>query len=134
MTDRPPFDSLDFLYIPSRDVASDASYFARTLGGRVVFAIEAWNTRVAMVEMTPGPPHLLFTDHVEGDVPILIYRVADLSSTLDRLEASGWARETVFEIPQGPCSSFRSPGGHRLAIYQMTRPEVVESFEGRADF
>jgi hypothetical protein len=134
MANEPPFDSLDFLYIPSRDVAADAAYFARTLGGRVVFAIEEWNTRVAMVEMTPEPPHLLFTDHVEGEIPILIYRVADLSTTLDRLKAAGWDQESVFEIPQGPCCSFRSPGGHRLAVYELTRPEVASQFAGRTDF
>ncbi len=128
------FQSLDFLYMPSRDVAGDAAYFSRTLGGRIVFAIEEWNTRVAMVEMTPGPPHLLFTDHVEGDAPIMIYRVSDLTTTLRQLEGAGWIRDTVFEIPQGPCCSFRAPGGHRLALYELTRPEVREHFDGRIDF
>jgi hypothetical protein len=128
------FQSLDFLYIPSADVAADAAYFTNTLGGRMVFAIEEWNTRVAMVELTSDPPHLLFTDHVEGERPILIYRVADLPGTLDRLTKAGWERESVFEIPQGPCCSFRTPGGHRLAVYELIRPEVGAHFEGRRDF
>lgn len=29
---------------------------------------------------------------------------------------------------------FRTPGGHRIAVYQRTRPEVVRHFEGRRDF
>jgi hypothetical protein len=134
MAETAAFGSLDFLYIPSADVAADAAYFTSTLGGRMVFAIEEWNTRVAMVELSSGPPRLLFTDHVEGERPILIYRVADLRATLDRLTTAGWEREAVFEIPHGPCCSFRTPGGHRLAVYQLTRPEVGAHFEGRRDF
>lgn len=134
MADSAPFESLDFLYVPSRDVAADSAYFARTLGGRVVFAIQEWGTRVAMVEMTPGPPQLLFTDHVEGDAPILIYRTGDLSASLEELREAGWEEESVFEIPHGPCCSFRAPGGQRVAIYELTRPEVGSHFEGRFDF
>lgn len=129
-----PFESLDFLYIPTRDVAGDAAYFTDVLGGTLVFAIEEWRTRVAMVEMTAGPPHLLFTDHVDGERPILIYRVEDLDGTLERLTVEGWERESAFEIPQGPCCSFRTPGGHRVAVYELARPQVAEHFKGRIDF
>ncbi|HEY6628509.1 MAG TPA: VOC family protein [Acidimicrobiia bacterium] len=129
-----PFESLDFLYIPTQDVAGDAAYFTDVLGGTLVFAIEEWRTRVAMVEMTVGPPHLLFTDHVDGERPILIYRVEDLEATLERLTADGWERDSVFEIPQGPCCSFRTPGGHRVAVYVLARPEVADHFKGRIDF
>jgi hypothetical protein len=38
------------------------------------------------------------------------------------------------EIPQGPCCSFRTPGGHRIALYQLTRAEVAPHFDGRRDF
>ncbi len=115
-------------------MAADASYFSGVLGGELIFAIQEWNTRVAMVRMSPMPPDLLFTDHVEGERPILIYRVADLAATLTRLESEGWEPEGVFEIPQGPCCSFRTSGGHRVAVYQPTRPEVVAHFNGRRDF
>jgi hypothetical protein len=87
-----------------------------------------------MVEMTAGPPHLLFTDHVEGQTPILIYRVGDLNATLEALTADGWEKNSVFEIPQGPCCSFRTPSGHRLAVYEMSRPEVAAHFRDRIDF
>jgi hypothetical protein len=128
------FESLDYLYMPSRDVAADARYFTEVLGGELVFAIEEWRTRVAMVRMSDTPPDLLFTDHLEGERPILIYRVADLAATITQLESEGWEREGVFEIPQGPCTSFHTIGGHRLAIYQPTRPEVISHFTGRRDF
>lgn len=129
-----PFDRLDFLYTPSTDVAADLEYFTEVLGGRFVFAIESGDTRVAAVELTEGPPLLLLADHVEGERAILVYRVRDLSASLASMEERGWERERTFEIPHGPCSSFRTPGGHRVALYQLTRPEVVDHFMGRRDF
>ena len=128
------FEQLDFLYMPSRDVAADLAYFTEVLGGRVVFAIEGMETRVAAVELTEGPPLILLADHVEGDRAILVYRVSDLTSALDELETRGWKREHTFEIPHGPICSFRSPGGHRIALYQLTRPEVADHLAGRRDF
>jgi hypothetical protein len=129
-----PFEQLDFLYVPSGDVAGDMAHTSEVLGGRVVFAIEAMGTRVAAIELTTGPPLLLLTDHLEGDRPIFVYRVPDLTLALSQLETRGWKREGVFEIPQGPCCSFRTHGGHRFALYQLTRPEATAHFEGRRDF
>lgn len=135
MTDQStPFQQLDFVYTPSRDVAADLGYFSEVLGGRVVFAVEAMGTRVAAVQFTEGPPLVLLADHVEGDRPILVYRVADLGAALVALAARGWERQQSLEIPQGPCCSFRTPGGHRIALYQLTRAEVASHFEGRRDF
>ncbi len=134
MADELPFEGLDFLYTPSRDVEADLAYFSTVLGGRVVFAIEAMGTKVAAIELAPDGPLLLLTDHVEGERTILVYRVADLSSTLTALEERGWEREATFEIAHGPCCSFRTPEGHRLAVYELTRPEAAAHFEGRRDF
>jgi hypothetical protein len=130
----PPFEQLDFLYIPSADVAADARYFAEVLGGKVVFAIDDGGTRAAMVEMTPHPPRLIFTDHLEGERAIMIYRVPKLREALKHLASRGWERESTFEIPQGPCCSFVSPAGHRVALYELKRPQVEEHFAGRFDF
>jgi catechol 2,3-dioxygenase-like lactoylglutathione lyase family enzyme len=129
-----PFEQLDFLYVPSGDVAADLAFFRDVLGGRVVFAIDSMGTRVAAVELTDGPPLFLLTDHLEGDRPILVYRVPDLAMAMEELEGRGWKRGSTFEIPHGPICSFTSPGGHRLAIYQLTRPEVAAHFEGQLDF
>ncbi len=129
-----PFQQLDFLYTPSGNVATDLVYFTEVLGGRVVFAVEAMGTKVAAVQFTTGPPLVLLADHVEGERPILVYRVADLGAVLAGLEARGWQRQRTLEIPHGPCCSFRTPGGHRIALYQLTRPEVVAHFNGRRDF
>jgi hypothetical protein len=34
----------------------------------------------------------------------------------------------------GPASSFVTPAGHRIALYQLSRPGVLEHFMGRQDF
>ncbi len=99
-----------------------------------VFAIDAMGTKVAAVELTEGPPLVLLTDHVEGERPILVYRVDRLPTALEDLTGRGWERGSTFEIPHGPCCSFRTPGGHRVALYELARPEVAEHFAGRFDF
>jgi hypothetical protein len=128
------FERLDFIYMPSRDVAADVAYFTDVLGGRLVFAIDGMGTRVAMVEMSAEPPRVLLAGHLEGDQPILVYRVEDLDATRRELRARGWEEGHGLEIPQGPVRSFSAPGGQRLAIYELTRPGVEESFAGRRDF
>jgi hypothetical protein len=130
----PPFEQLDFLYVPSSNVAADMGNLSEVLGGRVVFAIDAMGTRVAAIELTEGPPLILLTDHLEGERPILVYRVDDLSAALAALESRGWERERMLEIPHGPCCSFRTTGGHRFALYELLRPDVAAGFEGRRDF
>ena len=128
------FEQLDYVYMPSRDVASDVRWFTDVLGGRLVFAIDGMGTQVAMVELTVGPPRLLLAGHLEGDVPILVYRVADLGTAATAMLERGWSEGHRLEIPQGPVSEFTAPGGQRLAIYERTRPGVEASFEGRRDF
>jgi catechol 2,3-dioxygenase-like lactoylglutathione lyase family enzyme len=128
------FEQLDFIYMPSRDAAADVRYFTDVLGAELVFAVEGMGTRVAMVEMTDGPPHLLLAEHLEGEPPVMVFRVADLQQAVQRLEARGWKPGHTLEIPHGPVCSFTTPGGHRLAIYQLARPEVGEHFAGRRDF
>ena len=128
------FDHLDYIYTPSRDVAADVRYFTDVLGGRLVFAIEGMGARVAMIELTDEPPRILLADHLEGDVPILVYRVPNLAAARRELESRGWEGGHSLEIPQGPVCSFQARGGQRIAIYELTRPGVAEGFEGRRDF
>ncbi len=130
----PPFESLDFVYTPSEDVARDLASFETVLGGRVVFAIEDGGTRVAAVELSSDGPLVLLTDHLTGERPILVYRVADLLEAIAALEDRGWERGRSLEIPQGPCMSFSLRGGHRIALYQLVRPQVGAQFEGKRDF
>jgi len=128
------FEQLDYIYHPSRDVAADVSHFVDRLGATLVFAIEAMGTRVAMVELTDGPPQIVLAGHLEGERPILVYRVPDLDVATRELQALGADLGHSLEIPQGPVRSFVAPGGQRLAIYERSRPGVVDSFAGRRDF
>ena len=128
------FEQLDYVYMPSRDVAADVAYFIETLGAKLVFAIDAMGIRVAMVELGEESPRVLLAGHLEGERPILVYRVPQLADAMATLESRGWTPEGTFEIPQGPCCSFSTPGGHRIAIYELRRPEVVAHFAGRRDF
>lgn len=125
---------LDYLYTPSRDVAADVTFFTEVLGGRLGFAVEGMGARVAMIELTSGPPHVLLADHLEGERTIYVYRVDDLRKAISELTKRGLKRVQELEIPMGPCASFRAPRGHRLAIYQLARPDVLQHFLGRKDF
>jgi catechol 2,3-dioxygenase-like lactoylglutathione lyase family enzyme len=129
-----PIEALDLLYVPSRDVEADLTFYRDVLGARVAFAIEAMGTRVAEVVISPEGPRLVIAGHLSGDAPVLLHRVSDLDETLAQLGARGLRVERRVELPLGPCAIFRSPGGQRLGFYQLTRPEVDEQFLGRADF
>ena len=60
----PPFEALDFLYMPSRDVERDLAFFTEVIGGVLIFAIEAYGARVAQFRLSDGPPRLLLADHL----------------------------------------------------------------------
>jgi len=136
MSDREhfPFDRLDFVYMPSADVAGDVDYFTSVVGAKLAFAIEAFGTRVAMVRLSEEPPALLFAGHLAGERPVLVYRVDDLDSAIRELEEQGCEVSSRFGIPHGPCAEIETPGGHRVAIYELTRPEADGRLGGRRDF
>lgn len=127
------FGQLDFIYTPSADPAADRDYFVDVLGAEFVFAVEAGEERVAAVRFAESPL-LIFAGHLEGERPFLIYKVEDFEAALDEIVKRGWEEAERFEIPHGPCCTFETPGGHRVGVYQLTRPEVGEHFAGRRDF
>jgi len=100
----------------------------------VSFAVEGMGARVAMIELASGPPHVLLADHLEGDRPILVYRVEDLRKATAELKKRGLKKQHAVELPMGSASSFATPGGHRVALYELSRPGVLEHFKGRQDF
>jgi catechol 2,3-dioxygenase-like lactoylglutathione lyase family enzyme len=127
-------ESFDFLYMPSSDVARDLGYYRDVLGAEIVFAIEAFGTRVAQVRLTEGGPRLLLAGHLEGEAPVVLHRVDDLEATLADLRERGAVIEAEFGFPHGPAAELRTPGGQRLAFYALTRPEADERLAGRMDF
>lgn len=128
------FERLEFVYMPSRDVAADIAHYAERLGGEVVFAIERFETRVAMVSLAPGAPRLLLAQHLEGERPILLFRVADLDAACSELESRGLTLGPRFEFPFGFGNEITNPGPQRLAICDFSRAERGESITGRMDF
>jgi hypothetical protein len=89
-------------------------------------------TVVARVQVAGVGPAILLSGHLEGEVPILIYRVADYAAAVTRLREAGVDDLHEVEIPHGPCATFRV-AGQRLAVYELTRPGVDEHFAGRID-
>ena len=108
--------------------------FIDVLGGRLAFAIEGMGARVAMVELASGPPHVLLADHLEGDRPVLVYRVANLEETVAAMKKRGLKKPVRVELPIGPAATFTVGGGHRVAVYEGSRPQVLQHFLGRKDF
>ena len=127
------FLSLDFLYVPSRPPGPVVAYYTDVLGGTLMFRIKEIGTEVAAVKLSDVGPLVLLAEHLEGNLPILIYRVENLQRAMGEMERRKWKRGEVFEIPQGPCCTFTAEGGQRLAIYELTRPEVAAHFMGRFD-
>ncbi len=128
------FECLDFVYLPSRDVAADVAHYVDGLGAELVFAIERFGTRVAMVRLSPEPPALVLAQHLEGDQPVLVHRVDDLELVIARLQGSGVAVGERFEIPHGPGVELDLPGPQRVALYELTRPASAAGLAGRRDF
>jgi hypothetical protein len=124
---------LDYLYTPSTDVAGDVAFLTEVLGGELAFAIDDGGTKVAMVTVGEGPG-ILLTDHLAGERPIHVLAVKVLATAISALAQRGCTIERQVELPPGSAATFRSPAGLRFAIYERTRPLVVESFRGRRDF
>ena len=129
-----PLQGFDFLYLPSRDVAADLDFYTGVLGGEAIWAIERFGTRVARVKLTDAPPQLILAEHLEGDAPVLLHRVEDLDAAAAELEEQGVEVSARLGFPYGSAVAFAAPGGQRLAVYELLRPEVEESLNGRFDF
>jgi predicted enzyme related to lactoylglutathione lyase len=127
-------ESLDFVYMPSHDPAAELDYFERVLGWQVAFAIEAFDTRVAMLRPAPSPPAVLLAGHLHDQRPVLLFRVDSLEAAVAQLEAAGGKAGPEFGIPHGEVREIELPGEQRIAIYELTRPERAASIEGRRDF
>ncbi len=127
------FLSLDFVYVPTADVDAAVGHYVDVLGARLDWKVRGMGTVVASVTLADTGPAVLLSGHLEGSVPILVYRVADYAASISSLRAEGMDDITELEIPHGPCASFRAAGGQRFAIYELVRPEAADHFTGRID-
>jgi catechol 2,3-dioxygenase-like lactoylglutathione lyase family enzyme len=127
------FVSLDFVYVPMPDVDSGVSYYTDVLGARMEWKVRGMGTTVACLRLTEPGPAILLSGHLDGEVPVLVYRVADYAEAVAALRTSGMAEIRELEIPHGPCASFEAPGGQRFAVYQLVRPGADAYFSGRVD-
>jgi len=128
------FEQLDFVYMPSRDVAADIAHYTERLDAEIVFTIERFDTRVAMIRIADDVPELLLAEHLEGDQPVLLYRVADLDAAAAELERRGTQLGERFEFPYGFGIEILSPGPQRVAVYERSRADRGDSIIGRRDF
>jgi hypothetical protein len=127
------FESLDFLYVPSRDVTTTAARYEHVLGAKLLWKVRAMGTMVAALRVSAGGPQILLAGHLLGDRPILVYRVRDYALSLAALRDAGVEDLDELEIPHGPCAVFDIGEGGRYAIYELSRPHVEEYFLGRFD-
>src|SRR5215204_2304283 len=121
---------LDFVYCPSNDAAADLAHWTEGLGAAAVFAVERFETRVACVEPGDGPA-VLFAEHLEGDRPVLLYRVDDLAGATAALHAHGVEVGEPFEFPFGEGAELHNPGPQRVAVYERTKAARGASLRGR---
>src|SRR4051812_34110789 len=127
------FLSLDYVYVPTRDVDDAARRYVEELGAELVWKVRGMGTVVACLRMADEGPAILLSGHLHGPVPILVYRVGDYAATIRALQAGGISDILELEIPQGPCASFTATGGQRIAVYELTRPGAADHFVGRID-
>ncbi|HET6775452.1 MAG TPA: hypothetical protein VFH36_19210 [Acidimicrobiales bacterium] len=125
--------SLDFVYVPTADVDTTARHYVEVLDARLEWRVRAMGTTVAAIRVAQQGPLILLAGHLEGDTPILVYRVDDYDTAVAALRAAAVTELVELEIPHGPCAAFRAHGGQRLAVYELTRPAAVTHFTGRFD-
>jgi hypothetical protein len=133
VTEGPIFLSLDFVYVPTADVDLTVDEYVRLFGAEVRWKVRGMGTVVACVTVAGSGPAILLTGHLQGELPVLVYRVADYQATVAGLRGGGAQQIHELEIPHGPCASFLAPGGQRFALYELVRPEAAAFFEGRID-
>jgi len=121
------FDDLDFLYFPSSDVAADAGHFTARLGGELVFAVERFGTRVAMVRLASQGPHVVLAQHLDSDPPVNVFRVADLADAVADLRARGAAVGERFEFRSARVSRSTTPDRSASRSTSALDPSVAEA-------
>jgi len=127
------FLSLDFLYTPTRDVDAAIVQTIAGFNAELEWKVRAMGTVVACLRVSESGPRILYTEHLEGTMPILVYRVASYDDALAQLRNAGITKIRELGIPHGPCAAFHTANGQELAVYELVRPEALTHFDGRFD-
>ena len=90
-------------------------------------------TTVASVSLADDGPRVLLAGHLRTPGPILVYRVASYTESVQALRDAGVEWREELEIPHGPCAVFDASGGQAFAIYELVRPGAATYFDGRVD-
>lgn len=114
-----------YLYVGSENVGRDLDFYLDGLGAELVWRFKAMGAEVAAVRMGPGPLVLL-ADHRPVPSVLPIWECPELDAAVEALRASGWTgKETLFEVPDGPCAVLEDPSGNQLALLNRLRPNVL---------
>jgi predicted enzyme related to lactoylglutathione lyase len=93
----------------------------------VVWEFAKFGARVAALRVAEGPLVLL-ADHRPAPSCMPIFAVEDLDAAAAALRSRGWTPASgPFEIPDGPCFTFRDPSGNEMALLGSVRPGVLET-------
>jgi len=129
----PPFESLDYLYLAAPDLDAAIDFYTRVLGGELMWRIHEGASRVAAIRLAAADPVVVLADHLAPGHDVFVYRVADLEAIRRHFAERGWTDVEAVELPQGPCRIVADPTGHRVGIYQRTRPGFDARLAGRID-
>ena len=128
------FLSLDYLYVPANDIEASVRYYTEQLGGELVWKIHAFETWVAAIRLSSTGPMVLLAEHLEGDTPILIYRVERLEIPSLRYARGAGRRKVVpSKFRMALATPFATQQVSGWPFYENQRPEVDQAFAGRID-
>lgn len=77
------FLSLDFVYTPTHDIDGAISQHVEGFGADLEWKVRAMDTVVACLRVSDAGPRILLSEHVEGELPILVYRVESYRDVLE---------------------------------------------------
>lgn len=122
----PPFGPLTYLYVGTGSYDRDLAYHRDVLGASLVWEFHEFGAKVAALRHAREGPMFLLADHRPAGSIILIHAVKDLAATTRELAARGWTGGSErFEVPDGPCVTFKDPAGREFGLLQMDRPDAL---------
>src|SRR5688572_20543402 len=121
-----PFGPLTYLYVGTDAYLRDLAYHRDVLGAELVREFHEFDAHVAALRHGTEGPVFLLADHRPAGSIILIHAVKDLDAATRALKGRGWTGGSErFEVPDGPCVTFKDPAGREFGLLQMDRPDAL---------